>query len=152
WLLRGSARTAGAAAFLGLARATRTRLTPALPAYGLVLALTVAAFAGMMRDAVSRGEVAASWQATGADVSVAASTQPTPGAVIPVSQQRAAAALPGVTHTTAVWQSAWKSDGGQQVTVVVVDPASYTALVAATQTFPRLPAGVLGASRPSGTS
>jgi len=147
-LLRGSARATGATAFLGLARATRTRLTPALPAYGLVLALTVAAFAGMVRDAVSRGEVVASWQATGADVSIAASNGPTEGAVIPTAQQRAAAALPGVNHTAAVWQSAWSSGSGRQVTVVAVDPASYTALVAATQTFPQLPAGQLRSGNP----
>ena len=41
----------------------------------LVLALTVAAFTGMVRDAVVRGETAVSWQATGADVVVAASGQ-----------------------------------------------------------------------------
>jgi len=147
-LLRGSARGQGATAFLGLARATRTRLTPALPAYALVLALTVAAFAGMVRDAVSRGEVAASWQATGADVSIAASSQPTQGATIPAAQQRAAAALPGVTHTAAIWQSTWSSASGRQVTVVAVDPASYAALVGATRTFPQLPAGLLRAGTP----
>jgi putative ABC transport system permease protein len=66
-LLRAYARTSGAPAFLGLARASRNAVTPALPAFVLVLALTVAAFAGMVRDAVINGEVAASWQLTGAD-------------------------------------------------------------------------------------
>ena len=47
-LLRLSTRTSRAPAFLGLARASRTALTPALPAFALVLALTVAAFAGMV--------------------------------------------------------------------------------------------------------
>ena len=69
-LLRVSTRTAGAPAFLGLARASRTALTPALPAFALVLALTVAAFAGMVADAVTNGEVAASWQTAGADATV----------------------------------------------------------------------------------
>ena len=69
-LLRSSRRTTGAPAFLGLARASRTALTPALPAFALVLALTVAAFAGMVRDAVINGEVAASWQTAGADATV----------------------------------------------------------------------------------
>ena len=44
----------------------------------LVLALTVAAFTGMVRDAVVRGETAVSWQATGADVVVAAPFALTP--------------------------------------------------------------------------
>ena len=65
----------GATAFLGLARAARTALTPALPAFALVLALSVAAFAGMVRDAITGGETAASWQAAGADVTIAASGQ-----------------------------------------------------------------------------
>ena len=69
-LVRAFARTSRAPAFLGLARASRTALTPALPAFALVLALTVAAFAGMVRDAVVNGEVAASWQTAGADATV----------------------------------------------------------------------------------
>ena len=69
-LVRAYARSSRAPAFLGLARASRTALTPALPALVLVLALTVAAFAGMVRDAVINGEVAASWQTVGADATV----------------------------------------------------------------------------------
>ena len=73
-LLRASARSSRAPAFLGLARASRTAaLTPALPAFALVLALTVAAFAGMVRDAVTNGEVAASWHTAGADATVTSS-------------------------------------------------------------------------------
>jgi putative ABC transport system permease protein len=147
-LLRGSARGTGAAAFLGLARAARTALTPALPAFGLVLALTVAAFAGMIRDAVTRGEVAASWQTVGADASVAASRQSTFGATITPDEVRAVAAVPGVTRSAAVWQSGWSTSSGGQLAVIVVYPAGYAALVAATQTFPRVPAGLLVAGSP----
>ncbi len=82
WVLRAVARTSGAPAFLGLARASRTTLTPALPAFALVLALTVAAFGGMVRDAVTNGEVAASWQVVGADATV------TPSPVAPASRSR----------------------------------------------------------------
>ncbi len=64
------ARSPARAAFLGLARAARSALTPALPAFALVLALTVAAFAGMVRDAVTNGDAAASWKAAGADVTI----------------------------------------------------------------------------------
>ncbi len=147
-LLRASARSAGATAFLGLARAARTALTPALPAFALVLALSVTAFAAMVRDAVTGGETAASWQAAGADVTITASIFNTPGAAIDPAALRAAAAVPGVTHAAAVWQAAWTTPDGDQVTGLVVDPASYAALVAATQTFPRVPAGLLRAAPP----
>jgi putative ABC transport system permease protein len=147
-LLRGSARGTGAATFLGLARAARTALTPALPAFALVLALTVAAFAGMIRDAVTRGEVAASWQTAGADVSIAATRQNTFGATITPAEVRALAAVPGISRAATAWQSVWATANGGQLTAIVVDPASYAALVADTQTFPRIPAGLLAAGSP----
>jgi putative ABC transport system permease protein len=143
-LLRGSARGAGASTFVGLARAARTALTPALPAFALVLALTVAAFAGTVRDAVTRGEVAASWQAAGADITASE----TNGEFITAAAVRAAAAVPGVTHATAVWDSTWTAPDNQQITGVGVDPAQYAALVSGTQTFPPVPAGLLTAGTP----
>ena len=74
-LARASARERGLIGFLGLTRAAQAPITLALPALTLVLALTVAAFTGMVRDAVVSGETAASWQTTGADVVVAAPGQ-----------------------------------------------------------------------------
>jgi putative ABC transport system permease protein len=145
-LLRGYARRPGATAFLGLARAARTALTPALPAFVLVLALTVAAFAGMVRDAVTRGEVTASWQATGADASIMASSQQATGAALSPAAVRALAAVPGVTHAARVWQEGWTTPDGTRVTGLAVDPAEYATLVAATQTFPAVPAGLLTAA------
>ena len=144
WLLRAAARTGGAPAFLGLARAARTALTPALPAFALVLALTVAAFGGMVRDAVANGQVAASWQAVGADATIAAS----PAAAsftIPAAAARAVAAVPGVNHAAQVYQDSWFSPNGAEVTGIAVDPAAYAALVAATQGYPAVPAGLLAA-------
>jgi putative ABC transport system permease protein len=138
-LLRGSARRPGATAFLGLARAARTALTPALPAFALVLALSVTAFAGMVRDAVVRGETTASWQAVGADAAIMASTLRTPGVQVYPPAVRAATAVPGVTHAAAVWQANWSTQNDDQITGLVVDPASYAALTAATQGFPELP-------------
>ena len=145
-LLRGCARRPGATAFLGLARAARTALTPALPAFVLVLALTVAAFAGMVRDAVTRGEVAASWQATGADASIMASSQQATGAALAPAAVRALAAVPGVTHAARVWQEGWTTPNGTRITGLAVDPAEYATLVAATQTFPAVPARLLTAA------
>ena len=144
-LLRVFARSPGAAAFLGLARATRSALTPALPAFALVLALTVAAFAGMVRDAVTNGDVAASWKAAGADVTISG-LPGFPDFTVPPAAARAIAAVPGVTHAAQVWPTGWVSADGVQLTVIAVDPASYAALVAAADGYPRLRAGVLAAS------
>jgi len=147
-LLRGSARRAGATSFLGLSRAARTALTPALPAFALVLALTVAAFAGMVRDAVTAGEVTASWQAAGADATVNLSGPLTGGEVVTSAVVRAVAGVPGVTHAAAVLLDSWGTPNDQQITGIAVDPASYAALVSGTQTFPQVRAAQLAAGSP----
>ena len=141
-LLRASARSSRAPAFLGLARASRTALTPALPAFALVLALTVAAFAGMVRDAVANGEVAASWQTAGADATVTPSYTAQSFTISPAAA-RAVAAVPGVTHAAEVVNEFWTTPAGSQVNVLAVDPASYAELVACTPGFPPVPAGLL---------
>jgi len=145
-LLGASARSSGAPAFLGLARAARTVLTPALPGYALVLALTVAAFAGMVRDAVSNSEVAASWQVAGADATISDPALSTVDSAIPAAALRAVAAVPGVTHAARVWDATWTTPGDIPLTVLAVDPAEYAALVNATEGYPRIPVGLLAAS------
>ena len=155
-LLRLSARRRGAVAFLGVARAARVTLTPALPAFALVLALGVAAFAGTVRDAVTAGEAAASWQAAGADVTispvlaanVARSASTVGGGGITPAARRAVAAVPGVTHIAGVFSAIWSTADDQQITGIAVDPAEYAALVAATQTFPAVPAASLAPGTP----
>jgi len=104
----------------------------ALPALTLVLALTVAAFTGMVRDAVVSGETAVSWQTTGADVVVAA-----PGQLgISPAAVRAFAAVPGVRRAASALVVPMSIDGGTEVvTAIVVDPAGYAALVASTEGF-----------------
>jgi putative ABC transport system permease protein len=150
-LLRASARSSGAPAFLGLARAARTTLTPALPAFALVLALTVAAFAGMVRDAVTNGDAAASWKAAGADVTISA--QPAaPNFSVPPSAVSAIDAVPGVTHAAGEWPANWVAANGSQVTVLAVNPASYAALVAAAQGFPAVRPGLLSVPRTPGAA
>jgi len=139
-LLRGAVRGRSATGFLGLARAARSALTPALPAFALVLAITVAAFAGMVRDAVTRGEVSASWQAAGADVAVSDISL---NGVIPAAAQRAFAAVPGVQHTAVVSEWVGVGPGNAQVTALAVDPASYAALVASSPTWPAVDPGLL---------
>lgn len=155
-LLRGTARRPGAAAFVGLARASRASLTPALPAFALVLALTVATFAGMLRDAVARGDVAASWQTAGADVRIMATREiaTTDFATFALSPAavRELTAVPGVTHAARVLQAAWNTPDGQQVIGLAVDPGEYATLVASTRTFPAVPTRPLAPSAAGGVT
>ena len=145
-LLRLSSRRAGATGFVALAGAARSSLTGVLPAFALVLALSLAAFAGMVNQAINRGEVAASWQSTGADVAITATSAPiTPAA------EKAIAAVPGVRRLTATWNTGWTTAGNQPVALVAVDPASYAALVASTP-FPAVPLAKLGSSAPGTVS
>jgi putative ABC transport system permease protein len=141
-LLRLSSRRAGATGFVALAGAARSSLTGVLPAFALVLALSLATFAGMVSQAITRGEVAASWQSTGADVAISAMSSP-----VSPTAERAIAAVPGVRHLTATWNTGWTTPGGQPVTVVAVDPGSYAALVASTP-FPAVPLARLGGAAP----
>ncbi len=146
-LLRLSARRAGPVRFLGLAQAARAPAATILPLFAVVLAVTLAAFTGMLRDAVSRGETAASWRATGADAVLNAELTDAP--VTPAAQ-RAAAAVPGVQHATAVQLTRWALPGHGQLSVVAVDPASYPALLASTPWPPlrRSQLAVLAEPRP----
>jgi putative ABC transport system permease protein len=138
-LLRLWARGTGATGFLALSAASRSSLTGVLPAFALVLALSLATFAGMVSGGITRGQVAASWNTTGADVLI--QTGPTSPPVTP-STLKAITGVRGVTHATAVWNTTWVTPFGQAVTVVAVNPASYAA-VAADTPFPALPAAKL---------
>jgi putative ABC transport system permease protein len=133
-LLRLSARSTGATSFVAMSRAARSSLTGVLPAFALVLALSLATFADMTSNGITRGEIAASWHTTGADAVIDAGPFPvTPSAL------SAIAAVRGVRHATAVWSTNWATPVDQPVTVVAVDPASYAALVASTP-LPAFPA------------
>src|SRR5579859_3832007 len=137
-LLRPSSRRAGATGFVALAGAARSSLTGVLPAFALVLALSLAAFAGMVNQVITRGEVAASWQSTGSDVCSSDLSAP-----VTLAAEKAIAAVPGVRHLTATWNTTWTTPGNQPVTLVAVDPASYAALLASTP-FPDVPLAKLG--------
>ena len=141
-LLAWSARGTGATGFVALSAAARSSLTGLLPAFALVLALSLATFAGMVNSGITRGETAASWHATGADVAI----QPPPGdGPVTAAELAAIAAVRGVAHATAVWNTTWVTPFGQPVTVIAVDPASYAAVTAATP-FPPLPAAPFAAA------
>ena len=115
-----------------------------LPAFALVLALSLATFAGMVSTGIAHGETAAAWHTTGADVLI----QPgaAAGPVTP-ADLNSIAAVRGVTHATAVWNTTWVTPFGQPVTVAAVDPASYAA-VTATTPFPSSGAAKLGGAAP----
>jgi len=139
-LLRVTRRGTGATGFVALSRAARSSLTGVLPAFALVLALSLATFAGMVSDGVARGEATAAWQATGADVQI--DTGPSSGPVT-TAAVRAIAAVRGVSAATAVWNTNWLTGGGQSLAVVAVDPASYAAVTGHTP-FPAFPPGKVG--------
>jgi putative ABC transport system permease protein len=137
-LLALSARGTNATGFVAFSGADRPFTV--LPAFALVLALGLASFAGTVSDGIGRGEVAASWQSTGADavIRAGAGSAPFGSAVV-----RQIAAVPGVRQATAVWATAWATSAGQSVTLVGVNPASYAALTVGTP-FPPFPSGKLG--------
>jgi putative ABC transport system permease protein len=127
-LLRVARSRPGVTAFIGFSRAVQNTPRAALPAFTLVLALTVVAFGTMIRGAVNDGEVAASWQRTGADalVDVGNAQRPLTPAV-----QRAIASVPGVRHTASV-VVLYDSAHGSSFSLVAVNPAQYGALVGST--------------------
>ena len=90
-LARIAGRSRGVAAFVGLARATRTPPGAALPAFALVLVLTMVAFPAMISTSVTRGQVAESWRQVGADAIIEAPV----GRMIPPALQRQIAATAG---------------------------------------------------------
>jgi putative ABC transport system permease protein len=133
-LLRIWGYRAGATGYIALASSARSNLASTGPLFTLALALTVATFAGMVNGAIAGGEIASSWQATGADAVIT-----TDAAVNPVTPavQKAIAAVPGVRHVTPVWNTTWNTTSGQQLEVAAVDPAGYAALTADTP-FPHV--------------
>jgi putative ABC transport system permease protein len=152
WPLRGLLRLAAprrsAVGFLGIARAARSRPGVLLPALALVVALAVIALGGTLRAAVTRGQVAASWQQVGADAVIRTTGSQQ---VVPPAAEKAVASVPGVTHADAVFVVAPHDPlaanlgpgfGGTSIGVVVVNPASYAALAAATP-YPAFPARLL---------
>ena len=139
-LLRLTGQRASAAAFLGLARAARVSASAALPAFALVLALTLASFAGMVRGAVLTGQINASWQQVGADAVIR-----TPD-IVTEALQRAVAKVPGVLHVAAAGIASADNPGGQDFAVLTVDPDQYRALLAGTP-LPQPPAAFAAKAR-----
>ena len=142
-LTRLARRRRGVVMVVGLARGNAEARVGALPVFALVLAFTVIAFAAMARDAVVRADIAASWQAAGADAVVAA---PAAGPGITPAAQRMITAVPGVERSAAVSVTTGTAAQSQALSVILVDPRQYAALVAATPA-PAFPAAALAAPR-----
>lgn len=149
-LARLARRRRGLVAFTGLAAAARGAPGTLLPGFALVLALAVAAFGFLVRDAVDTGMTTASWQQAGADVTVNAQVayqMPSAATTADVS------AVPGVRHTALI-SVIPASVNGATLQVAVVPPAQYAALAAGTP-LPPFPASALarpdsGGSGPGG--
>ena len=148
-LARLARRRRGVVLLVGFARGRAAARVGVLPAFALVLAFSVIAFAGMARSAVARADVAASWQVAGADAVV---TAPPVGPGITPAAQRQITAVPGVRRWAAVAVAQGTSGQGLQLPVVIVEPGQYAAL-AATTPGPAFPAGALTRGvTPAGTS
>ena len=138
-LARLARRRRGVVLLIGFARGRAAAQAGVLPAFALVLAFAVIAFAGMARSAVASADVAASWQVAGADAVV---TAPAVGPGITPAAQREITAVPGVRRWATVAVAQGTSGQGLQLPVVIVEPQQYAAL-AATTPGPAFPAAAL---------
>jgi putative ABC transport system permease protein len=149
WLVALSGRRQGVTTFVGLARAARSSMTAVLPAFALVLVLTVIAFGAMLRSAVVSGDVTASYRQLGADVVIDATLANVP---LTPAAQRAIAAVPGVQAATTLAVTSGVTPDGTTYGVLMADPASYAKILAHTPVA-SFPAGKLapppGTSRPT---
>jgi putative ABC transport system permease protein len=152
-LLPVAIRRRGPVGFIGLAKAGRSGLGAILPALALVLTLTLAAFSWMVTQSVNSGQATTAWQQVGADAVVNAVVNVPEYAGIPVSAQRAIDGVPGVRHSTLVYETARSTafapslypsaNRSFAVGLLVVNPREYAAVARGTP-WPRFPAGVLG--------
>ncbi len=126
WLVRLASRGRAVTAFVGLARAARTSPASTLPAFALVLVLSVVAFGAMVRSSVITGDVARSWREAGADAVVDASASDLP---VTAATLRAIATVPGVRLVTALGRESALASDGSSLAVITADPASYAALL-----------------------
>ena len=144
-LARIAGRSRGVVAFVGLARATRTPPGTVLPAFALVLVLSMVAFPDMVSTSVTRSQVAASWQQVGADAVI----QAPPGQVIPPALQGQISSMPGVVSTATAEVDAGSLGAGTELSVMFVDPAQYAAVIQQAP-GPRFPLAALSGNAGSG--
>jgi putative ABC transport system permease protein len=141
---RLAARSPGAVPFLGLTRAGRAAPLTAGPIAVLVIAITTGVFSGAVNTTIDATRDRIGELEIPADVRVA-------GAGLPVGTGDRLAAVPGVTAVTGMAVepgASVKADRelGGQVLIVVVDPAGFARVAAASGVDVRLPA-VLDSAR-----
>jgi putative ABC transport system permease protein len=124
---RAARRRNGATAFLGLTGAVRSPLSLALPTFGIVLALTLAALGGLAYRNIESGRADESWLQTGTDVSISlgSGTDPARAAAAVAALEK----IPGVTHATAVSDQTINGST-QDSAAYAVDPSAYTDVTA----------------------
>ena len=144
-LARLAGMTRGVVAFVGLTRATRTPPGTVLPAFALVLVLAMVAFPDMVSTAVTRSQVAESWQQVGADAII----QAPPNQAIPAALQGQISSVPGVVSTAAAEVDAASLSAGTELSVMYVDPAQYAAVIEQAP-GPRFPLAALSGDGGSG--
>jgi putative ABC transport system permease protein len=129
---RGAGRRRGAAVFMGLAQADRPRPGAATAVFALVLALGLVSFGPMLRDAVARGKVDATWAAVGADAVVDSSKSDS--GLTPDAQRALIAASHATTSVSAVATQATfpKKLPSYEFAAAVVDPGAYAVLLSGT--------------------
>ncbi len=149
-LLRLARRRGGVVTFIGLARGAATGSVAALPVFALVLALALVAFSGMVRAGARAGDTAVSWQQVPASAVVGG---PADSIALTTKAQRAIAAVPGAGPVAGIRQATGDLPGARfgaaELTVVIVDPRQYAAVLAATPAG-RFPAAALARPRRPG--
>jgi putative ABC transport system permease protein len=149
-LVKLAGRLTGATVFVGLARAARSAPRAVLPTFALILALSAVGFGTMIRAAVARGEVTASWQHVGADAVVNATGST--AAVTPAAL-RSIRAVPGIQHAVSAVLTSGRTAKGATLAVVSVNPQRFAALIADTPlpAFPVAKLATTGSSAVAGS-
>ena len=128
-LTRLARRRRGVVMVVGFARGNAEARVGALPVFALVLAFTVIAFAAMARDAVLRADIAgASLAGRGRRCRRHRARRGTGGSRR--AAQRLITAVPGVERSATVSVTPATAAQSQPLSVILVDPRQYTALVA----------------------
>jgi putative ABC transport system permease protein len=125
---------------LGLRRAARTGDVGSLPLIVLLVTVAIGAFSSTVFVTLERGQVAAAWQAIGADFVIEPSTRPVPS-------DFDATTLPGVEAAARmhVDNAALGGRGGQRVQMHALETAAYADVTRGTGADPRLPAAMTAA-------
>ncbi|MGW0822225.1 FtsX-like permease family protein [Streptomyces sp. NPDC002845] len=145
-LARPAARLRGAVLPLGVARAGRAPVTATLPLLAVLVALTVTSFGGAVLSGVAEGRDRAALLAVGADARIQAPT------TVPSGLAERVRRLGGVRDVAAVRiePDLRVEQGGTAFDLLMVDPASYARLAAATGVDDRFPAAALDDDRDAG--